>query len=309
MHTERKKPRLGSPLPILLATALIGLAVGCSNKLGPGCTTDCDGGVQPIPGSYTLVGAGDIAVCGGKSELTAKLLDEIPGDVFTSGDNAYPSGTRADFRDCFNPTWGRHKARMHPVPGNHDYEDPGAKGYFEYFGPDVMGPDGAGYYTFVVGSWTIFAINSEVFPLGTTSPQYQWLRNELFAAQTSPCTMAIWHRPLFTSGPNPAATDMRPIFKLLYDNKVDVIINGHDHLYERFAPQDSDGKADPAKGIRQFTVGTGGVEVYQPGPRQPNSERILTIQGVLKMQLADKGFAWDFIPISGPHDTGTGACH
>ena len=305
MHTERKRSRLGSPLPILLATALFGVAVGCSNPVGPG---PGNGTVDPpLPNSYTLVGAGDIAQCGGKSELTAKLLDEIPGDIFTAGDNAYPSGTVKDFRDCFNPTWGRHKSRMHPVPGNHDYETPGATGYFDYFGSDVLGPDGLGYYTYGVGAWTIFAINSEV-QAGPTSLQYQWLRGELLAQQT-PCTMAIWHRPVFTSGPNPAATDMRPIFKLLYDNKVDVVINGHDHLYERFAPQDSEGNPDALKGIRQFTVGTGGVEAYQPGPRQRNSERILTIQGVLKLQLADKGFAWDFIPISGPHDTGTGACH
>lgn len=263
----------------------------------------------PTPGSFVLVGAGDIALCGAPgAEATARLLDGIDGVVFTAGDNAYPSGTAKDFTECYGPTWGRHRDRTKPTPGNHDYETPGASGFFDYF-EDQLAGGRSGYYTYPVGPWRIIALNSEI-GVGPASAQYAWLRGELTNNNVR-CTLAIWHRPLFTSGPNLENPDMRDIFRLLYDNNADVVINGHDHLYERFAPQDPSARADSARGIREFVVGTGGIPLYDPGPRRPNSEVLLKTWGVLKLTLSEGAYAWDFIPAiaSGSHDTGSGVCH
>jgi hypothetical protein len=259
--------------------------------------------------SPVLVGAGDIAVCGSPgAEATARLLDGIDGVVFTAGDNAYPRGSVTDYEQCYGPTWGRHRDRTFPVPGNHEYLTPGAGDYFDYFG-SVAGVKGQGYYVYFVGSWRVIALNSEI-GVRTGSQQAQWLRNELTTRRT-PCTIAIWHRPLFTSGPNLNNPDMRDLFSLLYEFNADIVINGHDHLYERFAPQDQDGRADPARGLRQFTVGTGGVPLYDPGPRRANSEVLHKVWGVLKLTLSENRYGWEFIAVgaTGPRDSGSGACH
>lgn len=303
MRAGRFTSRLGSPAPAFLGVLLIVLAGACSDG-GPGIVTPPP---PPTPGSFVLVGAGDIALCGSPgSEATARLLDVIDGVVFTAGDNAYPSGTPKDFAECYAPTWGRHKDRTKPTPGNHDYETAGATGFYDYF-EEQLGARNPGYYTYRVGPWRIIALNSEI-GVGTSSGQYQWLKNEL--SLNVPCTLAIWHRPLFTSGPNLENADMRDIFRLLYDGNADVVVNGHDHLYERFAPQDANGRADSARGIREFIVGTGGIPLYDAGPRRPNSEVVLKTWGVLKLTLAEGGYSWDFIPVgSGSHDTGSGVCH
>lgn len=301
MRAGRLTSRLGSPAPAFLGALLIGLAAACSDG-GPGVVTPPP---PPLPGTYVLVGAGDIALCGGGSEATARLLDAIEGIVFTAGDNAYPSGTPKDFADCYAPTWGRHRDRTKPTAGNHDYETAGASGFFDYF-EEQLPADRLGYYKYQYGPWRIIALNSEV-GVGTSSNQYRWLKDEL--STNVGCTLAIWHRPLFTSGPNLENVDMRDIFRLLYDSNADVVINGHDHLYERFAPQDANGRADSARGIREFVVGTGGIALYEPGPRRPNSEVILKSWGVLKLTLTDGAYSWDFIPVSGTHDTGSGVCH
>jgi hypothetical protein len=202
-----------------------------------------------VPGSLVLVGAGDIAQCGSPgAEATARLLDQIDGTVFTAGDNAYPNGSNRDFTNCYEPTWGRHRERTFPTAGNHDYETSGADPYFSYFG-EMAGTAGQGYYVYFVGPWRIIALNSEV-GVRAGSFQYLWLRNELMR-NAVPCTAAIWHRPLFTSGPNRDNPDMRDIFRLLHDFRAEIVINGHDHMYERFAPQDADGGLDPVRG--QFT--------------------------------------------------------
>jgi hypothetical protein len=141
-----------------------------------------------------LVGAGDIADCGAtQDEATAKLLDSIDGTVFTAGDNAYSSGTAAQFRDCYEPTWGRHKARTRPAPGNHDYYTSGAAAYYSYFG-DNAGLAGRGYYSYDLGAWHIVSLNSEI-DASATSVQAQWLRDDL-AAHASTCTLAYWHKPI-----------------------------------------------------------------------------------------------------------------
>lgn len=266
-------------------------------------------GPSPPGPPAVLVGAGDIGLCGSPAAAaTARLVDTISGIVFTTGDNAYPNGTAADFRDCFEPHWGRHRARTRPVPGNHDYHTAGAVDYFTYFDANA-GPFGLGYYSYPAGPWLVLALNSEV-PVGPGSAQLQWLRRELMMAG-SRCVMAYWHKPLFTSGPNGPNRDMREIWRVLHEFNADLIITGHDHLYERFAPQDPDGRADMALGIRQITVGTGGGPLYTPITSAANTEAIGIGHGVLKLTLADGAYQWEFVPIPGNsfQDRGLGQCH
>jgi hypothetical protein len=256
-----------------------------------------------------LVGAGDIGQCGSPGpEATARVLDGISGIVFTAGDNAYPSGRPENYRDCYHPTWGRHLERTRPSAGNHDF-DQGGGPYFDYFGSRA-GTPGQGFYSYRLGtSWTVVVLNSEI-DARPGSPQLQWLGAEL-STHATPCTAAIWHRPLFTSGPNGENRDMRDLWRVLYDFGVEFVINGHDHIYERFAPQDPTGRADPALGIRQFTVGTGGVDLYRAVAPRPNSEVIGTTWGVAKFTLSDGAYQWEFVPVAGAsfRDSGSGACH
>jgi 3',5'-cyclic AMP phosphodiesterase CpdA len=255
-----------------------------------------------------LVGAGDIAMCGVSSvEDTARLLDEIPGTVFTAGDNAYPNGSARDYATCYEPTWGRHKPRTRPVPGNHEYQTPGGAGYYEYFGGSA-GPAGAGYYSYREGGWLVVALNSAI-AAGPDSPQAQWLRATL-AQNSTLCTAAIWHHPLFSSGPNGDNLYMRELWKILQEAKAEIVISGHDHLYERFAPQDAHGLPDPLRGIRQFTVGTGGAHIYDIKTVKRNSEVIGQAHGVLKLTLKADSYSWQFVPVRGARfsDAGTAQC-
>jgi hypothetical protein len=255
-----------------------------------------------------LVGASDIAACGSKgTEATARLLDSVPGTIFTAGDNAYPSGTASDFLNCYEPTWGRHKARTRPAPGNHDYDAPGAIPYFDYFG-ERAGPAGRGYYTYREGSWQIFSLNSNV-AMDANSPQVQWLRKELADSRTR-CSLAYWHHPLFSSGPHGDNRATRPLWEALYAAGAEIVIVGHDHLYERFAPQDADGKLDPVRGIREFVVGTGGGEMMSTGTVHPNSDARISTFGVLQLTLGPDSYSWTFLNSTGAAaDTGAGICH
>jgi hypothetical protein len=248
-------------------------------------------------------------VCGSAGSVaTANLLDSIPGTVFTAGDNAYMRGTEAEFRDCYEPTWGRHRSRTRPTPGNHEYES-GAQGYFDYFG-DRAGPRGLGYYAYTLGSWRVIGLNSEI-DHRPGSAQLTWLRDEL-TNSPFPCTIAIWHKPLFTSGPNGENRQTRDFWRVLYEFSADIVINGHDHLYERFAPQDPDARPDPTRGIRQFTVGTGGVQPYSFLGTKPNSEYRHNAWGVLVLRLFQGQYQWEFVPVPGSppgaNDSGTGQC-
>ena len=254
-----------------------------------------------------FVGAGDIGVCGGSSGATAKLLETIGGQVFTLGDNAYYSGTRQEFRDCYDPTWGRLKSRTRPVPGNHEYESVGAAPYFEYFGASA-GPSGLGYYSFELGDfWHAIALNSNI-PVDSGSAQAQWLLGDL-AASRARCTVAYWHHPLFSSGPHGDQVQMRDVWRVLYSFGADIVLAGHEHLYERFAPQDPDGRADPERGIRQFVAGTGGAPLFQFVRVRSNSEARISTFGVLKLTLNADAYQWEFVPASGPGDAGSGVCH
>ena len=254
-------------------------------------------------GDPVFVGAGDIANCGNSNdEATAKLLDSIPGTIFTVGDNAYPDGTASQFTDCYAPTWGRHKDRTRPAPGNHDYHTAGAAGYFNYFGA-AAGDPGKGYYSYNLGAWHIISLNSEV----TSSAQEQWLRADL-AANNSRCTLAYWHHPRFSSGQHGNSTRSQAFWQALYDAGADVVLNGHDHTYERFAPQNPSGQADPNRGIREFVVGTGGAGLYPFPTTQPNTEvRNNTTFGVLKLTLHATSYDWQFVPIAGQTFTDSGS--
>ena len=261
-----------------------------------------------------LVGAGDIAGCSSAGdEATAKLLDGIPGTVFTAGDNAYGNGTAAEFANCYGPSWGRHRGRTRPSPGNHDYNTAGAAGYYGYFGASAGDP-AKGYYSYDIGSWHVVAVNSScsaVGGCGAGSPQERWLRADL-AASTKPCTVAYWHHPLFTSGSHAPSTEMRPIFQALYDNNAEVVVSGHNHQYERFAPQAPNGALDSARGVREFVAGMGGISHYSFGAIQPNSQaRNSDTYGVLKLTLHANSYDWQFVPEAGRTytDSGSTACH
>jgi hypothetical protein len=255
-----------------------------------------------------FVGAGDIALCtgDGNHEATARLLDSIGGTVFALGDNAYFSGTAEEYRDCYDRTWGRHKLRTRPVPGNHEYESPGAIPYFDYFGPNA-GPHGLGYYSFDLGSWHVVALNSNI-PVSAGSAQAAWLRDDLSASRAR-CTIAYWHHPRFSSGNHGNQEQMRPFWQILHEAGADVVLSAHDHIYERFAPQDPDGFPDAVHGIRQFVVGTGGATPYSFPSVRPNSEMRISAFGVLKLTLSADAYDWEFVPVSGPGDFGTGVCH
>lgn len=262
-----------------------------------------------------LVGAGDIASCyaGNVSdEATAALLDTIPGTVFTAGDNAYPDGTLDQFRNCYGPTWGRHKARTHPATGNHEYHTAGATGYYTYFGAAAGDPN-KGYYSYDLGAWHVIVLNSncDFVACQAGSPQELWLRADL-AARATACTLAYWHHPRFSSGFHGNDGDLQPFWQALYEAGADVVISAHSHGYERFALQTPDGQADAQYGIREFVVGTGGDKFEAMGKIQPNSEvRNNTTHGVLKLTLHSTSYNWSFIPIAGKTftDVGQGACH
>jgi calcineurin-like phosphoesterase family protein len=262
-----------------------------------------------------LVGAGDIADCRdlAGAEATAKLIEKIPGTVFAVGDLAYPDGSKENF-ECYNKTWGRVKSRTRPAPGNHEFHAAGATPYFDYFGVAAGDPK-LGYYSYELGSWYIVVLNSECKDVGgceSGSPQEKWLRADL-AAHPVACTLAYWHKPLFSSG-GAHGNDLtvKPLWQALYEAHADVIIGGHDHDYERFAPQDPEGAADPKRGIREFVVGTGGKNHRPFGEIKPNSEvRDFTAFGVFKLTLWPKGYDWEFIPEAGKGftDSGSGKCH
>ncbi|HZS00422.1 MAG TPA: metallophosphoesterase [Chloroflexota bacterium] len=268
---------------------------------------------DPVADDPVLVGAGDIAACGEGSEATAALLDRIPGTVVTLGDNAYGSGTAEEYARCYEPTWGRHKARTRPAPGNHDYMTASAAPYFAYFGERAGAPRQS-YYSYDLGAWHIVALNSNCDEVGgceAGSPQERWLRVDL-AAHPAACTLAYWHHPRFSSGEHGNNRAVQPFWQALYDAGADVALAGHEHFYERFAPQDPAGAADPARGIRQFTVGTGGASLYQFGVVRPNSEvRSAESFGVLKLTLGSQGYQWEFVAADGKpsKDRGSAACH
>ena len=261
-----------------------------------------------------LVAAGDIAGCGHTGDTaTAALVASTLGTVATLGDNVYNDGSAAQFKNCYGPTWGRFKGRTRPSVGNHEYRTPGATGYFNYFG-DRAGPRGKGWYSYNLGSWHVVVLNSNCGRVGCGkgSEQERWLRADL-AAHQHQCTLAYFHHPRFSSdnrhGNWPA---VGPFWDALYEYGAELVLSGHAHVYERFAPQTPQGTADPAFGIRQFVVGTGGNGHYGFRAAKPNSQvRNANTFGVLKLNLRPAGYDWLFLPQAGKTftDAGSSACH
>ncbi len=264
----------------------------------------------PSGGSQVLVGAGDIAKCGiAGAEETARLLDGIAGTVFTAGDNAYEEGTLQQYNDCYEPTWGRHKARTKPVPGNHEYLTSGASGYCAYFGAAAACPNA--YYAYDIGNWRVYALNSSNV---NKSVELAWLQADL-AANPRACTVAYWHHPTLTAGPH--ANDegsMMAIWRAFYDAGGDLVVTGHDHNYQRYAPLNRDSNAATAGGMRQIVIGVGGKNITTqsnasstPGLEVAMDGDTNPAFGVLKLTLGSASYNWQFVPVAGKTFTDSGS--
>jgi hypothetical protein len=275
-------------------------------------------GLEPAQaeGDPVLVGAGDISSCATPGDWrTAALLDKISGTVFTVGDNAYDTGTFTEFQNCYHPTWGRHKGRTRPALGNHEARSKGAAGYYRYFGA-AAGPRGRGYYSYNLGDWHIVVLDSTCVENAggckAGSKQEHWLRADL-AAHPRKCTLAYWHHPRFSSSDSHGSTPrVGSFWRALYEYGADVVLSGHDHVYERFAPQTPTGQADARFGIRQFVVGTGGVSLNGFRAPLPHSQvRNANTYGVVELTLHDNSYDWRFVPEAGKsfRDSGRGSCH
>ncbi len=295
----------GSGLVTGVAVGPANITATCEGKSGSSAITVTAAGT-----SFVLMGAGDIAIGDVYEQGTADLIKANPSAVvFTAGDNAYPDGTASDYTSNYAPSWGAFKSRTLPCPGNHDYHVSGAADYFAYFGAQA-GPSGRGYYSYDIGDWHLISLDSEI-DMSPGSPQETWLRADL-AASSKECQLAYWHRPLFSSGDiHGNQTDTYPLYKALQDAHAEIVVCGHDHEYERFAPQTADGVADP-NGIREFVCGTGGANLYTITNLVPNSEAHNTsTYGVLKLTLGVGTYSWQFMPIPGGTftDSGSGVCH
>src|SRR5690348_16023845 len=316
-----RSPHYAAALRALAATLAI---LTCRGDQGPEAPPQPAAAPRPSfattasPTSVTLVGAGNIARCDRTNdEATAALLDGIAGTVFAVGDGAYPGGTPTAYTNCYDPSWGRHKARTVPVAGHRDYDSSAtAAGYFGYWGAQAGDPT-KGYYSFDLGAWHIIVLNSgnpTAVPTAVGSAQETWLRADL-AASTKKCQLALFHHPRFYSTTStqffPTST-VKPFWDDLYAAGAELIINAHMQDYERFAPQNSAGVADP-NGIREIIVGTGGSGLDSPNTLIiPNSQvQISGVYGVLKLTLADGSYSWQFIPVAGQtaSDSGSGTCH
>ena len=266
--------------------------------------------VQAPNRTAVLLAAGDIASCQSSGdEATARLVAARRGVVAALGDNVYQGGTADEYARCYAPTWGRFKARTRPAPGNHEYVTPGAAGYFAYFGRRAGATD-KGYYSYDLGAWHVVVLNSNCGDVGgceTDSPQGRWLRADL-ASHRRACTLAYWHHPRFSSSLHGSDVRFESFWQLLYAAHADVVLTGHDHDYERFAPQTPAGRLDPRRGIVEFVVGTGGKSHYLIGRPVANSRAHNDDTfGILQLTLRARGYSWKFVPVAGRRFTDAGA--
>ena len=262
-----------------------------------------------------LLAAGDIARTGSGDDLTADLLAGNPNAiVLTLGDNAYDDGTLTEFDSQYDPSWGQHVARTFPSVGNHDYNTTQGGGYDAYFRPKgrPIGALGKHWYSFDYAGWHFVALNSNCSKVGCDqgSEQAAWLEADL-ANHDADCTLLYWHHPRFSSGAaHGGATAMQDLYEIAHNHGVDVILNGHNHVYERFAPQDAFGNADPT-GPTEFVVGTGGASLTSLGATATNSvARAGDLYGVLRITLSARSYAWQFLPAAGfsYSDSGSAYC-
>lgn len=253
--------------------------------------------------------AGDVAQCDSPgAHRTGQIIKSLPYPILALGDLAYPDGSAENFAHCYAPSWGAFKDRTYPAPGNHEYRTPGATAYFDYFGARA-GAAGKGYYSFELGAWHIVALNSNR-ELEADSAQLRWLEADL-RQHRQRCVLAYWHHPRYSSGPHGSDARTQAFWALLHRQGVSVVVTGHDHIYERFAPMNAQGAQDPIRGIRSFVVGTGGAQRYELKQRLALSEAAQSESwGVLKMTLNADGYAWEFLPVAGQtfRDAGSAQC-
>lgn len=297
------------PLP-LLGLALV--LVACASDIALPTTGTATPTPAPTPpGTATLIAAGDIAACGreGDSE-TGELIEEIDGTVAALGDLVYPVGSDEAYEECYDPAWGSFLDRTRPTIGNHDLAEDGGLAYRRYFGSRA-GPPGESWYSYELGEWHVVVLDShcDLVDCEPGSAQHDWLVADL-AASEARCTVAYWHHPRFSSGPHGSDGLVAPFWEALHDAGAELVLNGHEHLYERFAPQDPDGEVD-SDGIRQFTVGTGGYSLLGAEDLASNSEAIIDDEfGVLVLTLQPDGYDWSFLTTDGDEeDAGSAACH
>lgn len=305
---------------LFIITALAVIAAGCGSN-----NTQIEKVQQPGKSRsvVTVAAVGDIACPSTDDEFkdgkgvetacqhvaVAKLVEAAkPDALLTLGDTQYDYGTNEEFRSSYNVSWGRFRALTRPAVGNHEYlRDRKAKGYFQYFGNSAGDPN-KGYYSYDLGAWHLIALNSNCSFVGGCdqgSPQEKWLRRDL-RENAKLCTLAYWHHPLFSSSEHGKGLFVTPLWRTLYKYRVDVVLNGHDHVYERFGPQDPYGKS-VRSGIREFVVGTGGKEHYDIKSTQPNSKAHNdSTFGILVMGLKQRGYSWEFQPVAGKTFTDAG---
>ena len=304
------------PLFTVAMTPLLALACKIPVQITPAPAASSAAEIAAT-GASVMIGVGDIAVCGTDGdEKTASLVDsvlradsvaKVHDEVFTLGDNAYPDGSASNFALCFTPSWGdsnkRIMKKIHPSPGNHEYQSVGSAPYYQYFGSKV-GAVNKGYYSFDVGEWHVMSLNSEIiignFTLAEQKAQEDWLTKEI-KGTSKVCTMAYWHNPRFSSGWHGGDALLQPLWQILYDGHVDVVLNGHDHDYERFAAQTPAGVRDSVNGIFEYVVGTGGGDLrgFQSTPSPNSAVRIQGYFGVLKLTLGKGEFRSAFLDVSG----------
>jgi alkaline phosphatase len=298
-----------SPVPPTLGTVRpTDVASVSPDTSGPGPSP-----AEPSPAaSVRVIAAGDIARCDSKADdQTAALVASMRGTVLVLGDAAYEKGSATDFAACYGPSWGPLLERTWAAPGNHDHVTAGAAGYFDEFG-DRAGPNGRGWYSFELGAWHVVSLDSEcsvVGGCGSASPQGRWLSDDL-AAHPAACLLAFWHRPRFSSGLHGSDPSVDGLWRALAGAGADIVLNGHDHDYERFDPLAADGSPDPS-GIREFVVGTGGAGLRPFLRHAPSSAfRDATVHGVLALTLSATGYDWAFLksPDGTTVDRGTGSC-
>jgi calcineurin-like phosphoesterase family protein len=266
------------------------------------------------PATVVLTGAGDIAKCGVDGDVqTSDLLATQDGWFFTLGDDAYENGSAKNFADCYAPTWGRFRDRtILPVVGNHEWLTPGAAGYRDYFGLQAE-PNGRTWYSMDLGAWHVIVLDSDCSKVGgcnADSEQGKWLANDL-AQSSAQCTLALWHHPRFSSGEHCDNVGTAPFWQMLYQAGAELVLNGHDHDYERFSPMDPSGNVVRPGGIREIVVGTGGGGTRPFSKTVPNSEfRLAGTYGVLRLTLHPASYDWEFLPTSGSvSDSGSAPCH
>jgi acid phosphatase type 7 len=314
-------------LKMSFSLSLMLLIVNC----GGGSATPTSVAGTPVNSIATVFAVGDIAQCNGlaasqssaaqTANLTQTLIDQAKSSnnavngavngaltsVITLGDNVYDKGLASEFQNCYEPTWGRFKSITWATPGNHDYGVTDALDYFGYFG-QAAGVGKAGYYSKSVNGWLIVSLNSNIDSTAT-STQYKWLTDTL-STNKDACVMAVWHHPIFSSSTRGGTPKMREMFDLLASKNADLVLQGHEHQFERFQPALGDGTVDASKGIVSMVVGTGGAALYDfVATNHPASQTRIKEHGVLQLDLSSRSVAWKFVNLSQKFlDSGTLTC-